>query len=227
MYAKIKITAQIEVITGMHIGGSGTFAAIGAVDSPVIRDTSTGLPVIPGSSLKGKLRTLLARNAEQKVYLSPPESDRQEIRRLFGDQGVKGERATKSRLQFADAFLANAGEFTEILPTEVKFENTINRTTSVAMPRQIERVTRGAKFGFTLIYDAETAEEIAADFQNIADGLKLLQLDYLGGHGTRGYGKVRFNDLEAHCVWGEMDSVVLAKLNDQLKEVEKDASPAV
>ena len=227
MYAKIKITAQIEVVTGMHIGGSGTFAAIGAVDSPVIRDSFTGLPVIPGSSLKGKLRTLMARNAEQQVYLKAPENDKPELRRLFGDQGTRNEKATKSRLQFADAFLVNPGDFADILPTEVKFENTINRLTAVANPRQIERVVRGAKFGFTLIYDAEEAGELAPDFKNIADGLKLLQLDYLGGHGTRGYGKVRFNSLEAQCVWGEMDTAVLAKLNEQLKEVEKDALPAV
>lgn len=227
MYAKIIITAQIEVVTGMHIGGSGAFSAIGAVDSPVVRDSFSGLPIIPGSSLKGKLRTLMARNVEQQVYLKAPEDDKQELRRLFGDQGSKNENATKSRLQFSDAFLENAEDFTEIMPTEVKFENTINRLTAVANPRQIERVTRGAQFGFTLIYDVEKSEELEVDFKNIADGLKLLQLDYLGGHGTRGYGKVRFNDLLAQCVWGEVDSGVLAKLNEQLKEVEKDALPAI
>lgn len=224
MYAKINITAQIEIVTGLHIGASGAFSSIGAVDSPVVRDPFTGLPVIPGSSIKGKLRTLLARNAEQKVYLEPPEKDRQEIRRLFGDHGKDGY-ATKSRLQFADAFLANPEDFTEVLPTEVKFENTINRMTSVANPRQIERVVRGAKFGFSLVYDAEKPEELEEDFRNIADALKLLQLDYLGGHGTRGYGKVRFNNLVAQSVWGNLEGDAVAKLNEQLKEVEKDALP--
>lgn len=61
MYAKIQITGTIEVKTGMHIGGSSAYAAIGAVDSTVIKDVRTGLPMIPGSSLKGKMRTLLAR----------------------------------------------------------------------------------------------------------------------------------------------------------------------
>ncbi len=60
MYAKLEITGTLEVLTGMHIGASSAFAAIGAVDLPVIRDTLSDRPMIPGSSLKGKLRTLLA-----------------------------------------------------------------------------------------------------------------------------------------------------------------------
>lgn len=61
MYAKIKISGDIVVKTGMHIGGSSAFAAIGAVDSPVVRDVKSNLPMIPGSSLKGKMRSLLAK----------------------------------------------------------------------------------------------------------------------------------------------------------------------
>ena len=57
MYAKVEISGVIEVVTGMHIGGSSAFSAIGAVDSPVIRDVRTNLPMLPGSSLKGKMRT--------------------------------------------------------------------------------------------------------------------------------------------------------------------------
>ena len=60
-YAKVKITAQIRLETGLHIGTSNAFAAIGATDSPVIKDPITNLPIIPGSSIKGKMRTLLAR----------------------------------------------------------------------------------------------------------------------------------------------------------------------
>ena len=67
MYSKIEITGKIEVVTGMHIGGSEAFAAIGAIDSPVIKDTLTNKPIIPGSSLKGKLRTLLAREYNDKI----------------------------------------------------------------------------------------------------------------------------------------------------------------
>ena len=67
MYGKILIRCDLIVRTGMHIGGSSAFSAIGAVDSPVVRDCYTGLPIVPGSSLKGKLRTLLARSVYQDI----------------------------------------------------------------------------------------------------------------------------------------------------------------
>ena len=66
MFAKVEITGTLEVLTGMHIGGSSAFAAIGAVDSPIVRDTLSDMPMIPGSSLKGKLRTLLAQKYNTK-----------------------------------------------------------------------------------------------------------------------------------------------------------------
>ena len=61
MLAKIEISGTLEVVTGMHIGGSSAFSAIGAVDSPVVKDTRTNQPMIPGSSFKGKMRSLLAK----------------------------------------------------------------------------------------------------------------------------------------------------------------------
>ena len=67
MFAKVKISGVLETITGLHIGGSSAFSAIGAVDSPVIRDARTNMPMIPGSSLKGKLRTLLAKKYNQTI----------------------------------------------------------------------------------------------------------------------------------------------------------------
>lgn len=81
MYAKIKITGDLLVKTGMHIGGSTAFAAIGAVDSPVIKDVKTNLPMIPGSSLKGKMRSLLAKEFNTKVV--EPNDDHERISRLY------------------------------------------------------------------------------------------------------------------------------------------------
>jgi CRISPR-associated protein Csm3 len=148
----------------MHIGGSNTFSAIGAVDSPVVRDALSGNPIIPGSSLKGKMRTLLARALEQNIKLSPPDKDKEKVKRLFG---TSSNPIIHSRLQFKDAFIINADELKDIGTTEVKFENTINRATSVANPRQIERVIRGTKFGFEMIYDAVEENQIDEDFSNI------------------------------------------------------------
>jgi CRISPR-associated protein Csm3 len=223
MYGKILIQCKLTVLSGMHIGGSSAFSAIGAVDSPVIRDTLTGEPMIPGSSLKGKMRTLLAKALANHYITQDFKQDPAEIKRLFGSSGDTrtGENPKAARLQFADAFLVNA----EMLKnrdslTEVKFENTINRLTSVANPRQIERVVRGAEFSIKMVYDIEVAEEIKPDFINIARALKLLCLDYLGGHGTRGYGKVGFSDFEVSIKSGSCPEEA-RDLADILKEVEQ------
>lgn len=136
MYGKILIRCDLEVRTGMHIGGSSAFSAIGAVDSPVVRDPYTGYPIVPGSSLKGKLRTLLARSTCQDIENMPAfDKDDERILRLFGSS----EPVRRSRLQFSDAFLSNAKELSNVGVTEVKTENAISRANSVANPRQIER----------------------------------------------------------------------------------------
>ena len=191
MYGKIQIACKLFVRTGMHIGGSDAFSAIGAADSPVIRDLFTNQPIVPGSSLKGKLRTLLVRSSSGDIQHMPDFSnDPEPILRLFGS--AKPVRA--ARLQFADCFLAKDNATGETGVTEIKFENTISRANSVANPRQIERVTAGTKFDVRIVYDAVDPAQIEGDLALLAKGMKLLQLDYLGGHGTRGSGRVSLVD---------------------------------
>ena len=222
MYAKIQITGLIEVKTGMHIGGSSAFAAIGAVDAPVIKDVQTYNPMIPGSSLKGKLRSLLAKRKNENI-VDKPDDDCEEITRLLGS--AKKNAIKPSRLYISDMFLQNKDELRKKglqTMTEIKFENSISRTTAVANPRQIERVVRGSKFNLDIIYEVEKSmdiNEITEDFENIADGFKLLQYDYLGGSGSRGYGKVQFEDLLAEVVFGEVDEEIVNKCNKILKTV--------
>ncbi|HHW46877.1 MAG TPA: type III-A CRISPR-associated RAMP protein Csm3 [Clostridiales bacterium] len=217
MVGKIVIKSELKVLTGLHIGGSDAFSAIGAIDSPVVRDSRTNRPIIPGSSLKGKLRTLLARSLAKPGEKLPKHNDDNEIiLRLFGSSG---EPIIKSRLQFADAFVSNANEFNSISDlTEAKFENTIKRDTSEAMPRQIERVVSGVKFNVAICYDVMNESEIFEDMQYLARAMKLLQLDYLGGHGTRGSGRVSFNDFSFELYDCNID---INKLKDIFKEVEK------
>lgn len=221
MYGKIIITCKMTVLTGMHIGGSTAFSAIGAVDSPVIRDTLTGEPMLPGSSLKGKMRTLLAKAIKNHYITQHCSDDPIEIKRLFGSAGGKKENPKPARLQFTDAFLIDAKQLKDKrLMTEVKFENTINRLTAVANPRQIERVVRGAEFAINLVYDIEETTEIKEDFANISQAFKLLSMDYLGGHGSRGYGRVAFSDFEVIVRHGEYPED-LSQLQNILKEVEQ------
>lgn len=197
---KIVITAELKLLTGMHIGKSNDFAPIGAVDSVVITDPLTKQPIIPGSTLKGKLRTMLAKLETEGPSLHSHSEDNDTIKRLFGASSPE---VVEARLQFYDIFLNNANELqekeTDLAYTEIKFENTINRITAVANPRQLERVPAGAKFDFKLIYNCEDELDLEEDFANLAKALKMLQLDYIGGSGTRGYGKVAFSNFKVEA----------------------------
>lgn len=214
MYGKIIIRCCLVVRTGLHIGAGNAFSAIGAVDSQVVRDPLTGLPMIPGSSLKGKLRSLLARSLSKDIQRMPDfDQDDGRIKRLFGSANP----VHRARLQFADCFVANAEEMERVHITEVKAENAINRATSVANPRFIERVVAGTRFAVSIVYDVEDAGQTAEDFALLAKGMKLLQMDYLGGHGSRGSGRVSLCDF-----WLEPfeTSVELEPLCALFKEVE-------
>ena len=236
MYGKILIEGKLEVVTGLHIGGSSSFAAIGALDSPVVRNSRDNQPMIPGSSLKGKMRSLLARQRNQKISGNMDE-DEEGILRLFGS--AKNGNVRVGRLIFSDLFLAEQDNSLES-PVEVKFENSINRLTAVANPRQLERVISGTQFNLKLLYELKdttdrekekhaeyyqgTEEEwILKDFQSLIDGMKLLELDYLGGSGTRGYGQVRFCNLSAGLVYGDEALDKFAdQLNNQLIALEEE-----
>lgn len=224
MFAKIEITGILEVVTGLHIGGSSAFAAIGAVDSPVIKDLRTGDPIVPGSSLKGKMRTLLAKKYNESVP-AKPDFDAECIACLFGTAADGKPRP--GRLLFSDMYLTEENKkelarYNISHPVEVKFENSINRSTAVANPRQIERVIRGAEFGLNLVYETaenNAEEQVLKDFRLLCDGFKMLKFDYLGGSGSRGYGKVNFKELYAEAVVGDVDESVINACNDMLAEV--------
>jgi len=212
---KVIIEGKIEVLTGLHIGTSGDFSAIGAVDNIVIRDTVTNKPMIPGSSLKGKMRYLLARTKyNTSIELKNIKEEHESIKRLFGSSDP----IVVSRLQFQDSLLAvkNFGKVEFDLPyTEIKYENTIERATGVANPRQQERVPAGSEFDFKLVYNVEKTDEFEEDMKNILLMMEVLEDDYLGGHGTRGYGRVKFKNLK-------LDKKVYIEENkDELDNIEQ------
>lgn len=216
MYSKIQITGTLKVETGMHIGGSSAFAAIGAVDSPVVRDVCSKLPMVPGSSLKGKMRSLLAKEYNERVA-EKPDDDHERITRLFGT--AKKGSIKRSRLLFSDMVLANEDELRKHglqSMTEVKFENSINRATAVANPRQIERAVRGSIFEIDIMYELENEDEFIKDMETLSEGFKLLQYDYLGGSGSRGYGKVKFTDVNADVVVGDVEDALMDQCNEIL-----------
>ena len=204
---KLVIEGTIVLKTGMHIGGSSDFPAIGAIDSPVVRDTLTRLPLIPGSSLKGKMRYLLAKELNNGILLNEPNNDQDEILRLFGSS--EKDKIRRARLKFNDIKLSNLAELEtfNVSSTEVKFENTIDRKTAVANPRQIERVIAGSKFDFEIFYNLDDIKEVEKDFENIKQGFDLLEFDYLGGHGTRGSGRIAFENLSVITAIGNFEKI--------------------
>ena len=204
---KLVIEGTIVLKTGMHIGGSSDFSAIGAIDSPVVRDTLTRLPLIPGSSLKGKMRYLLAKELNNGILLNEPNNDQDEILRLFGSS--EKDKIRRARLKFNDIKLSNLAELEtfNVSSTEVKFENTIDRKTADAKPRQIERVIAGSKFDFEIFYNLDDIKEVEKDFENIKQGFDLLEFDYLGGHGTRGSGRIAFENLSVITAVGDFEKI--------------------
>ena len=202
MYGKLEISGVIESLTGLHIGGGSQFAAIGAVDSVVIKDIQDDLPMIPGSSLKGKLRSLLSKQLSEGNLPKGHNQDDDRIKRLFGHAESKNPKT--SRIYFSDIFMSEESreelENSDMDATEIKFENTITRSTGVANPRQIERAIKGIKYNMSLIYNIENESEIEEDFKLLKMAFKLLQYDYLGANGSRGYGRVDIKDLDVKAL---------------------------
>lgn len=198
---KIFISGRIVAVTGLHIGGSKTALDIGGIDLNVIK-TPDGIPFIPGSSLKGKLRSLIARQ-----YGSMDIKDDRRfpvIVELFGDAQDREASGLPSRVIVRDAFL-DLRLFRELgFPdldleyTEGKWENAIDRISGAAKKgslRQLERVPAGASFDFEIIYNAFDDDQKQTHLEEIVQAMHQLEDDYLGGHGSRGYGKIRFDDV--------------------------------
>lgn len=215
------LRGKFECLTGLHIGGSKEKLDIGGVDSPVVRDPRTRFPYVPGSSLKGKMRSLLefalgkVPLEDNKIENAGGVSADPAIVRLFGF-GVDQKEAAKagddlymvgpSRLVIRDCHADEEtkkmwkGLDTDLLYTEYKSENGINRLTSAANPRFIERVAAGSRFDFEIVYSVfdvndgkeKALEKAKDDLDNLRMALLMLEHNFLGKSGSRGYGRIKF-----------------------------------
>lgn len=198
----IKCNSIIELLTGMHIGGSKEALKIGGIDNPVIRNPITNLPYIPGSSLKGRLRMALELKygeTEKETKGEGPSQNQESdslICKLFGNGNPK-KTIEATRLIFRDANLLNGYE--EYSQGEEKIEVKIDRQKLSAFQggnRTQERIAAGAKFNFEVmirIFKNDKEE----DFKNrLKEAIKIVELEFLGGSGSRGYGQVKFDDLK-------------------------------
>jgi len=204
-----KIKGIIVVLSGLHIGAGDDKVEIGGMDSPVIRNPLTREPYIPGSSIKGKMRALLEwKENRLNSDGGPCECGLPDcpICRIFGCGNTDKQKARErgpSRLIIRDAALAEDSKETLAKGKPIfedKTENSLNRVTAQAMPRHIERVVPGVKFDFELIYriidTGKGAEDDEKLFESVVlEGLRLLQNDYLGGGGSRGNGRIKFDKL--------------------------------
>lgn len=200
---KIKIQTSITLVTGLHIGGSSENVEIGGIDSPVIKlGTRENQPYIPGSSLKGKMRCLLEQAAgAPKIGLNA------EVNNLFGiiENRANGTSNQPSKLIVRDAMLtpksvrALLGSDGLDMPfTESKTENTIDRVEGATVKggvRTTERVPAGAEFYAEFILNIWDDDDEVKLLNLFKKGISLLENDYLGGSGSRGYGQIKFGEL--------------------------------
>lgn len=204
--ANLIIVGEIVIKTGMKIGGSFEGIDIGGVDSPVIRDSRSDLPYIPGSSLKGKERSLKELSDPEIIKNvianegGPCKCGKCAICTIFGTAS-KDINHGPTRLIIRDSFptLSTIEEWKNMESitrgTEMKQENTINRLTSEANPRTLERVPRGSRFDLEKVYSIYSDE----DYNNLKvvfSAMKLLEDNFLGGGGVRGNGKIKFEKIQ-------------------------------
>lgn len=197
------ITGKIKVVTGLHIGSGNTEMHIGGTDNPVIKNAVTNEPYIPGSSLKGKMRSLL------RLYTGGNDNG-EKVVKLFGSSGDQKD-VKPSCLSFWDCFLTEewkkAIDKKQMLYTEVKMENSIDRMSGTATnPRNTERVLPASEFDFKLTVKQYDDEDV---LPLVLGTMKLLEMDALGGSGSRGYGRVRFVDLklDGKDIQSDLDAV--------------------
>lgn len=202
----VKIKGQIELLSGLHIGGGDDTMKIGGINNGVIKDINTNKPYIPGSSLKGKMRSLLEWHIgvvgigdgnpfnsdllTNNIFDDKEKKDSAEtLLKLFGDK--EGDFGI-TRINVGDCLLNETSK--DMVLSEAKYENVIDRKSGTAKDlRQIERVPAGIKFDFDIrikILDEDNEEKLIT---MVKKGFELIESDYLGGSGSRGYGRVTFH----------------------------------
>lgn len=244
---KIKISGKIKLLTGLHIGGSSIGLEIGGADKVVIRNPVDQVPYIPGSSLKGKMRSLIEKSMglvkiEEAVYGGKKEfrgllctDQSEDAVQLFGfaaNDSISDERSAPTRLIVRDASLdkesfrkLESAENTDMYLTEIKTETSIDRLTSQANPRSFERVPAGSSFDFEFIIDIYNVDlddksntRETRFIEIVKNAMKLLEYDYLGGQGSRGYGRVKFEKVSVKVI----DAASLVEEGVKTEEMSKE-----
>jgi len=208
----VSITGDLVCKTGLRIGGSKEELEIGGMDNPIIRDPVDGLPYIPGSSIKGKLRSILEYKYDRVGQQGRPCGCGESLEvcpvcTIFGPHFRPMHQLGPSRLIVRDALLSASSqeELSRLAReeglnyAEVKTENIIDRRTGIAAQgglRTQERVPKGTLFDLNMSVRLFNGDDEAKIVGYIKESLELLEKDYLGGSGTRGYGWVEVQNLK-------------------------------
>lgn len=235
---KYIVLADIELITALHIGGTEEGFEIGGLDNPVIKDPMTGAPFIPGSSLKGKMRSLLEwahdlvkdeiKKDKQNNWQAGPTTKPNDVGIVFGiaAEALKGDTIPgPTRLTVCDAY-PNQDQIEtweksmgDGIFTELKTENTICRLTSAATPRPMERVPARSVFKARFIFDIFEEDDFNR-LKILSQGMRLLEDSALGGGGSRGSGRIRFKKIK---IKARHKGYYLGTDEKTLKEIESKA----
>jgi len=231
---KYILKGKLIALSGLHIGGSDTGLSIGSPDSTVIKHPITLQPYIPGSSIKGKMRSLIelrdgtiGKKRMGQVENGPYELSDRLSGKLFGTASERKEgkevvvKQQPSRIIVRDAKLSDKTikEFNSNY-SEIKTEVVIDRITSKAMPRKIERVPAQAEFDFEIVLNVFEGEEDM--IKEVFNALELLQDDYLGGHGSRGSGQIQIKVTSLHSKSNEYYTGSGSKqLEDELESLKE------
>lgn len=216
-------SGKIYCISGLCIGGSSSTLEIGGIDREVIKNPLTKEPYIPGSSLKGKMRSELEKkygawkqikknqqekNKDQKFRnrsdnftleatdKEPCGCGRKEclICLIFGAHKNPGAESAPTRIIVRDAILSKDNIGEMPIPLERKVENIILRDSDTSdAPRTIERVPEGTIFDFEIVLRIFEGDNREALIDKVKEGLKLVEKSYLGGCGSRGSGNVKID----------------------------------
>jgi CRISPR-associated RAMP protein, csm3 family len=219
-----ELKGQIKLLSGLHIGGGDDTMKIGGIDNQVIKQINSKEPYIPGSSLKGKMRSLLewdlrvvnisdgqnkGKPFSAKFLGLVPDIERKNVENLlkiFGDSDTQANKFGITRISFSDCPLTedvrNKTKNGALKLTESKYENVIDRIKGTASnPRQTERVPAGIEFKYDIKLKVLDDDDKSEFFALVERGMTLLERDYLGGSGSRGYGRIEFSNKKN---WNEL-----------------------
>ena len=212
----IVIEGTMTAVEGIHIGGNNEGTKIGGCDNPVIRNPLTGKPYIPGSSIKGVMRSTLEKIEDKSRNGKPCGCGNSNcmVCKLFGAHMNLRASSGEPRLlirdmdidpEFEQELLDSGANYSDII--EIKTSTMVDRSTNTAAGgslRNVERVAAGTKFKCEFVLKVFDGDDEKAMINAIKKLLTSVEVLGIGSKTTAGCGQVKF-DID----WDNMKTVSL------------------